>query len=444
MGPFHLTADWGTWISYLVPLLIGVGFGAVLEMSGFGDSRKLAAQFYLKDMTVLKVMFTAIVVAGVLLGASSALGLLNMDLVWINPTFLVPGIVGGLVMGFGFIMGGFCPGTSLVATSTLKLDGLFFALGVTVGIFLFSETVHFFEGFWSSTAMGRFTLAELFRVDTGVVLMGVVGMAMLMFLGAELAEDFFGRGTKPRELRFFPKNKKAYGFAIVLFAIAFVAAMKGEPDALEKWKHMASTRAQDLETRQVFVHPMEIAELLQDTTVYARILDVRIEADYNLFHLKNAKRVSLEELEDSNYIKSLRQAPSNTVFFVMSNDETEAAKAWKLLVAQGILNVYIAEGGINQWLTVFPPLPCLAKPLKAKQKDEKLAFEFYRAVGDCCDTAFPKTPHKTIPSDCYLSANPEQSSLRSKAGEETVPEPKHDFERKVKMQKKKALKGGCG
>jgi uncharacterized membrane protein len=66
MGPFQLTAEFGTWISYLVPLLIGMGFGAALEMSGFGDSRKLAAQFYFKDITVLRVMFTAIVVASLL------------------------------------------------------------------------------------------------------------------------------------------------------------------------------------------------------------------------------------------------------------------------------------------------------------------------------------------------------------------------------------------
>jgi uncharacterized membrane protein YedE/YeeE len=121
----------------------------VLEMSGFAISTKLAAQFYFKDMTVLKVMFTAIVVAMVLIFGASALGLLDYNLIWVNPTYLWPGIVGGLIMGVGFIVGGFCPGTSVVAVSTFKVDGIF-ALGTLFGIFIFGETVALLEDFWFS------------------------------------------------------------------------------------------------------------------------------------------------------------------------------------------------------------------------------------------------------------------------------------------------------
>ena len=106
-----------TLVYVLLGLTSGVGFGVVLELSGFGDSRRLSAQFYLRDMTVIKVMFTGIVVAAVLIHLASAFQLLDMSKVWINPTYLVPGIVGGLIMGVGFIVGGFCPGTSLVAAT---------------------------------------------------------------------------------------------------------------------------------------------------------------------------------------------------------------------------------------------------------------------------------------------------------------------------------------
>ena len=92
---------------YLIFLGIGFAFGYVLEISGFGHSPKLAAQFYFKEMTVLKVMFTAIVTAMVLIFAASAVGLLDYNLVYVNPTYLWPGIVGGLIMGVGFILGGF-------------------------------------------------------------------------------------------------------------------------------------------------------------------------------------------------------------------------------------------------------------------------------------------------------------------------------------------------
>jgi hypothetical protein len=56
--PLPLAELLGPWGAYLVYLLIGFAFGAVLEMAGFAKSTKLAAQFYFKDMTVLKVMFT--------------------------------------------------------------------------------------------------------------------------------------------------------------------------------------------------------------------------------------------------------------------------------------------------------------------------------------------------------------------------------------------------
>jgi hypothetical protein len=107
MAPFELGGFLGGVGVYLVYLLIGIGFGATLEMAGFADSRRLAAQFYFKDLTVLKVMFTAIVVAMVLVFLASALQLLDYNLIWVNPTFLIPGIVGGLIMGVGFIIGGY-------------------------------------------------------------------------------------------------------------------------------------------------------------------------------------------------------------------------------------------------------------------------------------------------------------------------------------------------
>ena len=148
MAPFTALLHPGTLVYFLVYLLIGMGFGTILEMSGFGDSRKLAAQFYFKDMTVLKVMFTGIVVACMFIFLSSSLGWLNYDKIWVNPTYLWPEIVGGLIMGVGFIVGGFCPGTSVVAAATLKLDGIIFVLGGLFGVWAFGESVGSFEGFF--------------------------------------------------------------------------------------------------------------------------------------------------------------------------------------------------------------------------------------------------------------------------------------------------------
>ncbi|QQR90894.1 MAG: YeeE/YedE family protein [Myxococcales bacterium] len=439
MGPYNLTADWGSLVSILVPLLLGIGFGAALEMSGFGDSRKLAGQFYLRDMTVLKVMFTAIIVAGVLLGISSAVGLIDFSLIFVNPTYLLPGVVGGLIMGVGFIIGGFCPGTSLVAASTLKLDGVVFALGVALGIFAFGETVGLFSNFWHSSMMGRFTLPELFNVDMGVMLVIVVAVALLAFMAAEVSEAYFGRCEPSNELRFFPRRKLAYIFGGSLLLIALTSAYIGEPDAIERWERVAAVQGKRLEKREVYVHPKEVAELMNNNAVYTRVIDVRDEADFNLFHLKNSKRLDLSQLEEKQVVKSVQNKADNTVYFVLSNGEKLATEAWKILIGQGMQNIYIVEGGMNRWLSIFPLPSCIAVPEKHNASSESLAYRFYRAVGDSFTTAYVAPKGKTLPQDCkmheYAAILADEKNTKSET----------EFEHKVKLQtKKSAPKGSCG
>ncbi len=139
--------------SYVLFGAIGMAFGYTLESAGFGDSRKLAGQFYFRELTVLKVMFTAITVAMVLLFGAVGLGVVDFGQIWVNPTYLSSGVVGGLIMGVGFIIGGFCPTTSLASASTGKIDGMLFMLGGFVGAFLFGETEGIFDGWYNTPAI---------------------------------------------------------------------------------------------------------------------------------------------------------------------------------------------------------------------------------------------------------------------------------------------------
>jgi len=177
-------------------VVTGFFFGFMLEQAGFGNSRKLASQFYLSDMRVLKVMFTAIITAMLLLFGLEVLGLVRPGALYINPTHLWPGIVGGLIFGVGFVIGGYCPGTSLVSMATLKLDGAFFVLGLSAGMVVFGETLGWFQAFFdASGAMGEVTLPQALGLPAGVVVLLVVLMAVGMFFVAERLEARFG----PRE-----------------------------------------------------------------------------------------------------------------------------------------------------------------------------------------------------------------------------------------------------
>ena len=164
----------------------------MLERAGFGNARNLAAQFYLHDMRVLKVMFTAIVTAMLLIFWSSALGLLDYPELFINPTHLWPGILGGLIFGVGFVVGGYCPGTAMVSMATLKLDGLLFVVGLGIGMFVFGETVSGFQVFWDTSGYyGEVSLQSWLGLPAGVVVLLVVVMALGMFWGAEKVEKYF-------------------------------------------------------------------------------------------------------------------------------------------------------------------------------------------------------------------------------------------------------------
>ena len=104
--PLEPTGAFSASTGLLMAFIIGFGFGFFLEKAGFSSARNLAAQFYLRDFAVLKVMFTAIVVAGLGFWSLVNLGLLDLSFTFINLTYLWPQIVGGLILGVGFIVGG--------------------------------------------------------------------------------------------------------------------------------------------------------------------------------------------------------------------------------------------------------------------------------------------------------------------------------------------------
>ena len=418
---------------WLVDLAIGFGFGAVLEASGFGDSRKLAAQFYGRDVTVLKVMFGAIITAGTLVFLFSALQWLDFPRVYVNETYLAPQIVGGLIMGVGFIVGGFCPGTSLVATATLKVDGMVFLLGVASGEFLFGETLPSFEGFFESSHLGRFTVADWLHIDLGWAMTGVVVMALLMFWGGEIAEALFGRGEKWAALKLWRHDKKKLAAAGGLLALALLSAFIGQPDAAARWKAIAPTAQPLLDSRAVDVHPGEVNELKQNAALYVSILDVRDESDFNLFHLKGALHAPLAQLDDPEFLRLLSLRPTNTVTFVVGNGEAAATLAWKHLDANGIPNLYILEGGLNRWLDLYPPEACLALPGPAPKDEDQSRWTWLAAVGERSWSAHP---------DCGCNSDDILCPGQTVAPKRELPELK--FDHKVKVSVKAAKHGGCG
>lgn len=177
--------------NFLIAFIIGIGFGFVLEQAGFSSSRKLAGVFYGYDTVVLKVFFTAAVTGMLGLLYLSLFDLIDLNLVYVNPTYLWPAIVGGVIMGAGFIIGGFCPGTSVCAAAIGKMDAMVFIGGIFLGIFSFTELFPVIKNFYMSSYMGAPKLFDVLGISSGMLALFVIAAAVMMFWAAELAEKKF-------------------------------------------------------------------------------------------------------------------------------------------------------------------------------------------------------------------------------------------------------------
>ncbi|HLP00384.1 MAG TPA: YeeE/YedE thiosulfate transporter family protein [Opitutaceae bacterium] len=358
MLPLDINAELGRAGGNAVFFLIGAAFGATLELAGFGDSRRLAAQFYLKDMTVLKTMFTGIVVACLLLFLSSALGLLDFSQIAVNQTFLWPGIVGGLIMGIGFIVGGYCPGTSVVSAASLKLDGLLFLVGTGLGAGLFGETVSSFSEFWNSSFTDRLLVSDWLGWSIGATVFAVTLMALGMFYAAEKTEEFFRSGTFSWKIA-----RPVYlAGAGALFAVAAAVWIIGQPDPLRRWELLQGRYAALLASRAVFIDPLEYLKTANDTGIKLLTLDLRAETEFTVFHLAGSERRTLDELLDSRVAAPLAQLPAQGVVVLVADDEAVAVAAWQRLKVQGVSNLYILEGGLSQWHARFAGRTLHGKP----------------------------------------------------------------------------------
>ena len=165
----------------------------------------------------------------------------------------------------------------------------------------------------------------------------------------------------------------------------------------------------------MYIDPGELLDTFHDHKLNLIMVDVRDEADFNLFHLLDAENIPLLNIPD--YIDEFIAQPANTVFVVMSNDEKHATEVWKMMTSQAVPNVYILSGGINNWLDTFatPYEQGLSGELKTAEEEE-LHYEFDAALGSNCPAAYP---------------DHEKNDL--------------EYEKKIELDLKRApIGGGCG
>jgi hypothetical protein len=332
----------------VVAVAIGFGFGFVLERAGFGRAQKLVAQFYGTDMTVFKVMFGAIVTA--MLGSIVLSGLGLMDLRAVSATvtsatWIWPMIAGGLLLGAGFIVSGYCPGTSLVAAASGKLDGLATVAGVVAGTLVHGELVSLprFAAFNESGFLGQVYLYDLLKLPPAVVALFVAAMAMGCFLGAEKLERIFAKEAAPISP---PAARRLVFAGFGAFAAVGLATL-ALPRATAATPPTARIAAPEL-ARRVLEEPWKV-----------RVLDVRPAEACAAARVPGAECTPLAALKD---LSLADVSPARDVVVVAEGDLAELPAEVRAYRGTAVA----LEGGFAAWkayaLTPPPPPAAGASP----------------------------------------------------------------------------------
>lgn len=347
-APFYKFGLFGDGVSLIAAFLIGLGFGFALERAGFGSARKLAAQFYFRDMAVLKVMFTAIVTAMVGLFLLSAGGLVDLSQVSLKPTVLGANILGGLILGVGFVIGGYCPGTSVASAATGRLDAWSYLGGILAGMLVFGEVLGAWPGlqsFIDESSGPRLTLAQVTGIPYGALVLAVVLMAIMAFMAAEWAEVKFGGkplaeqpliGAPPATLN--PSRI----LLLLLLAGGLVAALVGNPYRGPKVTLAQADLARLVQSQADHVTPVEVADRILAGDADYRLVDVRPAEEFARGSLPGAENIPLADLASQTF----RPTEALVLF---GEGQTHAAQAWILLKARGMTAVYVLLGGVEGW-----------------------------------------------------------------------------------------------
>jgi hypothetical protein len=349
----------------VVALIAGIGFGFVLEQAGFSSTKKLVGLFYGYDFTVLKVFFTAGVTAmiGVLLFGQ--IGILDLSLIYINPTFLWSALVGGAIMGVGFIIGGFCPGTSVCAASIGKLDGLAFVFGSGLGVMAFAEGYPMFENIYLAEAWGPVLINEKLGMSKIVFGFLLTAIASFAFFLTRLIEKRVNNDQSKLPKRRVYAYISAVGFA---FAVLLVIAII--PDSNSRLEARINQELhQDLSAMKI---PSDkLASEIVSNYYRINIIDVRSPEAFKVYHLPFAINIPIEKMSDRQWSRILDQKHKTNYFY--ADDQQIAKKGYLKAGYLGKAENYILIDSSSDFKKLFSEL---VPPGSNASKKEQNTYNF--------------------------------------------------------------------
>jgi len=357
-------------LNFIVALVIGILFGAILEQAGFSTSKKLVGLFYGYDFTVLRVFFTAGIVAMIGVLALVHFGYLDMNLVYINPFFVWSAIVGGLIMGLGFVIGGFCPGTIVCAAAIVNVYAMLFILGAVLGVFLFAEAYPIFEPLYKAANLGSPQVFDSLGMSQSLFAFLLAIIALTAFWAVSIIENKVNK-VDASPIRFTPYY---VSLAVIGIFMAFSAFIFTNPkdDLKAKVQDKSFVKSHKID----FIDSDELAFRLIDKDRRIQILDFRSPKDFEKFKLPNSTLITIDNLFEKEPNQILRIKGIERI--VVANNEEEAIKIAVILEETGYKSIRVLKGGLEQFDNDILKFAKTEEP-KNKLEADKIRFRTFAA-----------------------------------------------------------------
>jgi rhodanese-related sulfurtransferase len=291
-------------------------------------------------------------------------------MVYINPTFIWSAIVGGLIMGAGFIIGGFCPGTSLAAAAIGKIDAWAFVAGSFIGILAFAEGYPHIENLYLSGNMGEITIFEFMDVPRDLFAVILALVAVTAFFATGIIEDRVNGLPSS-----YPSRKVVRYFSLATLPFLFIALVSFTPDRNE----FLMKKAEKLyaEDKPAKIYPMDklVAEIIERHHAI-NLIDVRSPIEYSELSMPLAMNIPLDSIFDPVFSNIFNQRHKINIF--LANNKKDATIAFLLASMLGRSENFLLDISPEQFKRMYlePEIPSLES-----SKEEKDLFRYRLKAG---------------------------------------------------------------